>query len=147
MATPSKRKIKAKSSQPLTVILQDTRLKKFSLEILLQVEEAGGGLMQLEYEVSIISSTNIDELAASLRISGMGHNKNDPSKIAFTVDAVMLGIFELSRKPSEEELKGAVGIDMANFIAPVLADSIETAMVKAGYPRLVIPRHVPEQSR
>lgn len=144
MAAPRKRKAKAENS-PLTVTLLDTRLKKFSVEILLQVEEAGKGRMQLSFNIAASPIEDINSCAAALIIEGKGFNREDPTKIAFTIDTEMAGLFSLSRKPSVEESE-EISVDMANFIAPVLADTIETAMVKAGYPRLKIPRSFPRSS-
>lgn len=143
MAVPVKRKAKTKHSS-LTVVLLDTRLKKFSVEILLQVEQAGKGSMHLSYNIFTSPIEDINSHATSLRIEGKGFNIEDPTKIAFTIDAEMVGLFSLSRKLNDEELETRVSIEMANYVAPVLADTIETAMVKAGYPRLKIPRSVPE---
>lgn len=145
MAAPSKRKAKAAHS-PLIVTLQDTRLKKFLVEALLQPEEAGQGSMTLSFNIAVIPSESTDSCGAILKIEGQGSKKDDPSKIAFSIDAEMVGLFSLSRKPSDGELESEVSLNMANFIAPVLADTIETAMIKTGYPRLKIPKNFPPRS-
>lgn len=141
MATTRKRKTEAASS-PLTIVLKDTRLKKFSVEILLPVEEAEKGSMQLSYNIFTPPAKDFNSYPAVLKIEGKGVNKEDSSKVAFTIDAEMIGLFSLSRNPNEAELKTA-SVDMANFIVPVLSDTIETAMFKSGYPRLKIPRSFP----
>ena len=145
MAIPRKRKAPVENS-PLTVVLIDTRLKKIAVEILIPVEEAGAGAMKLSYNISAPVPENLDIYAALLQIEGNGFIKKDPSKVAFTFDAEMIGIFSLSRQPSDDELKDKVSICVANYIAPVLSDTLETAMIKAGYPRLKIPKSFPPSS-
>jgi preprotein translocase subunit SecB len=142
MAVPRKRKAQAENSQ-LIVTLKDTRLKKLSVEILLQVEEAAKGSMELSYNIFTGPVKDINSYPAILKIEGKGFNKEDASKVAFTIAAEMFGLFKLSRKPSDVEMKSSTSINIANFLAPVLSDTIETAMIKGGYPRLKIPRSFP----
>lgn len=145
MAAPRKRKAQVDNS-PLAIVLKDMWLKKISVEILIPVENAGKGSMELSYNIFTPPIENINAYPAVLSIKGKGFNKEDTSKIAFNIDAELMGLFSLSRKPSDEELKTEVSINMANYIAPVLADTIEIAMIKGGYPRLKIPRSFPPPS-
>lgn len=145
MAATRQRKTKAQIS-PLKITLKDTRLKKFFVEILLPAEVAGKGRMELSYNISLPPEIDIDACPAALSITGKGVSKEDASKVGFTFDAEMTGLFSLSRKPSDEELE-VISVDMANFIAPVLSDTVETAMFKTGYPRLRIPKSFPPLSK
>jgi preprotein translocase subunit SecB len=144
MATARKSKAEAASGLvPLKSTLLSTRLKKLSVDILLSVEESGAGQMVLSYGISASPENDIKAFPAVLKIEGKGISKDDSAKVAFTIDAEMIGLFSLSRKPSDKELQ-AISLDLCNYIAPVLSDTIETAMFKSGYPRMTIPKSIPK---
>ncbi|NOT20451.1 MAG: hypothetical protein HOP24_09310 [Sideroxydans sp.] len=141
MAVTRPKKAKAERS-PIKLVLKDTRLKKFVLDVLLPVEEAGKGRTELSYGIGLPPEIDINDCSAILSIKGKGVSKIDSSKVAFTFDTELAGLFSLSRNPSDEEIE-LLSIDMADLIAPVLSDTIETAMFKTGYPRLRIPKSFP----
>lgn len=144
MATTITKKT-APAAEQLKARLISLRLKKLSVEIICAPEEAGKGKLVLAYNISTAPGDKPNSRAALLSVTGQGVNKEDASKVAFTIDAEMLGSFELTRKSKKSE-ESEVAITMANFIAPALSNMIETTLTRGGYPRTQIPISFPENN-
>lgn len=145
MAATRNTKTKTASS-PIKLALQDTRLKKLNVEVLLPAEQTKKGQLEVTYDVRLPSEINLEDCLTLLLIKGKGVDKEDASREAFKFEVEMLGKFSLSRAPIDDVESERLALDMANFVAPVLADTIETAMFKTGYPRIRVPRTIPELS-
>ncbi|MDX8379711.1 MAG: hypothetical protein R8K48_06665 [Gallionella sp.] len=134
------------ASNPIKFTLKKTRLKKLIVDVLLPVEASKKGTMELSFNIGMPAEIDINNCSTVVSISGKGINKGinkeDDSIISFTFDAEMIGVFTLSRQPKDDEID-AISVDMANYIVPVLSDTLDTAMFKTGYPRLEIPKYFP----
>lgn len=141
MATRSSKTTPA--SGTLKATLLTTRLKKISIDILVPPSQSAKGRLQLAYNIGSAPAEQENTLALSLSIEGKGVDSKDSSLVAFTIEAELMGLFSISRKPSKKE-EPIFLITMANYIAPVLADTVETALSKCGFPHIKLARNFPE---
>ena len=144
MATKS-RKTAPKSSSDAT--LTTTRLKKLAVEVIIPREESGKGKLNLSYQIALLFPENDEHaIAISLQIKGGGLSDitESPDKTAFTVDAVIDGLFALSSKPEKDEWVGRE-VYLANYLIPILSDMIETLLSKCGYSGVLLPRSFPNK--
>ena len=142
MATKS-RKAASKSSSDAT--LTTTRLTKLAVEVIIPHEKSGEGKLSLSYQMSLFFPEN-DEyvIGISLQIKGNGLSNiaELADKTAFTVDAVIDGLFALSSKPEASEWVGRE-VYLANYLLPILSDMIETLLSKCEYSGVSLPRSFP----
>ncbi len=143
MATKS-RKAASKSSSDAT--LTATRLKKLAVEVIIPREKSGQGKLILSYQTSLLLFPEDGEhvIGISLQIKGNGLSNiaELPDETAFTVDAVIEGLFALSSKPEASEWVGRE-VYLANYLLPILSDMIETLLSKCGYSGVSLPRSFP----
>lgn len=144
MATKS-RKAAPKSSSDAT--LTTTRLKKLAAEVIIPREESGKGKLNLSYQIALLFPENDDHvIAVRLQIKGEGlSNNTEPPQPAFTVDAIIEGLFALSSKPEEKEWAGRE-VYLANYLIPILSDMIETLLSKCDYSGVSLPRSFPKKT-
>lgn len=127
--------------------LNATRLKKLAVEVIIPREESGKGKLHLTYNAALLLPTNEEHVVGiSLQIKGEGLSGNAESsgKVAFTIDAVIEGMFALPSKPKEEELVGR-DVYMADYLIPILSDMIETLLSKCDYRGITLPRSFPNK--
>lgn len=145
MAT-GKTSVATSKRSPLKASLVSTRLKKISIEALLAPKEDAGGSLVLSYNISMDPSNTPNTLGMSLQIAGNGDDKDDPGITPFTIDAAIFGLFSISRTPTKAEAK-KLSLEMANCILPILADTIETALTKCGYPGIRLIKSLPDDTQ
>lgn len=144
MATKS-RKAAPKSGSVAT--LTTTRLKKLAVEVIIPREESGRGKFNLSYQISLLRPTNDAQvIGISLQLKGEGLSELPElsGKTAFTVDAVIEGLFDLSNKPTENEWVGRE-VYLANYLIPILSDMVETLLAKCDYHGVLIPKSFPQR--
>lgn len=142
MATKS-RKAASKSSSDAT--LTTTRLKKLAVEVIIPREKSGKGKLNLSYQIALLFPENDEHvIGISLQIKGDGLSNiaELSDKTAFTVDAVIEGLFALSSKPEASEWSGRE-VYLANYLMPILSDMIEALLSKCEYSGVSLPRSFP----
>jgi len=130
---------------PLKVALISTRLKKIAIDALIAPKEVGGGNLALNYTITLEPSETPGTMGMSLQISGDGEDKDDPGTIPFKIDAVIFGLFSITRKPTKIEAKN-LPTDIANYVLPILTDMIETTLTKCGYPNIQLLKSLPAEA-
>lgn len=144
MATEKTKKTTPASSR-IKISLTSLRLKKLFIEVLIPPDDAGKGRIEMSYNIATPPIDSTGAHVAVLNIIGKGVNKDDTSKVSFTIDAEMLGMFDISRNPKKNE-ESALAISMANLIIPTLTDIIETTLFQSGFPRVNMQKGFPEES-
>lgn len=137
------RKTAPKSSGEAT--LTATRLKKLAVEVIIPREESGTGKLNLSYQIEVLFPEGGEHsIAVRLQIKGVGLSgiPESADKTAFTIHAVIEGLFTLTSKPEVNEWAER-GKDLANYLVPILSDMIETLLSKCGYDGITLHRSIP----
>lgn len=134
---------KAAPKSGSVAILTTTRLKKLAVEVIIPREKSGKGKLSLSYQISLMLPENDEQvIGISLQLKGEGLSElaELSGKTAFTVDAVIEGLFDLSSTPKEW-----VGreVYLANYLIPILSDMVETLLSKCDYNGVLIPKSFP----
>lgn len=125
--------------------LSSTRLKLLSVNSILPPEESGTGTLKLNITIQRLPSKDAENtVVIRLNINGEGlpEDKDSEKKIAFTIEAALDGIYDLSRKPNKGEMEGCEA-NLAGYLLPILSDMIETVLSKCGYIGIAFPRSFP----
>lgn len=136
---------KAAPKSGSVAILTTTRLKKLAVEVIIPREKSGKGKLSLSYQISLMLPENDEQVVGiSLQLKGEGLSElaELSGKTAFTVDAVIEGLFDLSSKPKENEWVGRE-VYLANYLIPILSDMVETLLSKCDYNGVLIPKSFP----
>lgn len=131
---------------PLKFALLSTRLKKIKIDSLPPPKADGGGNLVLNYAIAVEPNNPPGTVEISLQIVGDGEDKDDPELIPFTIDAEISGLFSITRKPTKAEVKN-IPPELANYILPILTDTIETLLTKCGYTNIILLKSLPEEGQ